>query len=394
GKTTTASMLTSVLREAGLSVVQNRAGANVPAGVASALLEEAGDVGVFEVDEAWLPLVASQLAPAVIVLGNLFRDRLDGYGELDAIASAWAAMASRGHATQLVLNADEPLTAMLHDRSSETGRRAPILFGVEDTTVATPEPEHANDAGRCRRCDGPLHFEARLLSHLGHYRCSACGGQRPTPDIRASTVHLAGMAGVSFSIEGSVETSVRLKVPGLHNVYNALAAVGAATALGVGASAISRALAAWTPAFGRGERIRLGATELTVLLMKNPAGANALMRMLADADMAPLTLLLALNDGPADGRDVSWIWDADFELLAPHVRTFDCAGQRADELALRLKYAGWPTSARTVERSIAAALDRALAPAPAKLIVLPTYSALLDLYRELARRGWRQPFWA
>ncbi len=394
GKTTTASMLASILRETGLAVVHNRAGANVPAGIASALLEETGDVGVFEIDEAWLPLVASQLDPAVIVLGNLSRDRLDGYGELEAIASAWKAMASRRDATRLVLNADDPFTATLHDRRREAGRRAATLFGVEDTSAASAEIENAGGASRCRRCEAPLHFEARTLSHLGHYRCSACDERRPTPHIRASTIHLTGMAGSSFAVEGSVQTSVRLDAPGLHNVYNALAAVAAALALEIDPSAIPPALASWTPPFGRSERIRLGATELTVILMKNPAGANALMRMLAAADSEPLSLLLALNDGPADGRDVSWIWDADFEPLAARVRTFACSGRRADELALRLKYAGWPTSAMTVERSIPAALDRALAPAPDRLIVLPTYSALLDLYRELARRGLRRPFWA
>jgi len=390
GKTTTASMLAAILREAGLDVVHNRAGANVPAGVASALLEDRGEIGVFEVDEAWLPLVAAELDPGAIVLGNLFRDRLDSYGELEAIASAWEAMASRRRGTRLVLNADDPITAYL---GRQTDARA-TFFGIADASVGLTGSEHAADAARCRSCEAPLDFETRMLSHLGHYRCDACGVARPAPDVGAQNVALVGTSGSSFVAEGAAPEPVRLQVPGIFNVYNALAAAAAAVALGVDRRAIRRGLSAFRPAFGRGETIRIGTTDLTVTLMKNPAGANASMRMLAGDGRRPLSLLIALNDGGADGRDVSWIWDADFELLAPRVGPVVCTGRRAEELALRLKYAGWPTARIGVERSIPAALDQALAPAPAALQVLPTYSVLLELYRELAERGLRRPFWA
>jgi len=390
GKTTTASMLAAILREAGLDVVHNRAGANVPAGIASALLDDRGEIGVFEVDEAWLPLVAAELDPGVIVLGNLFRDRLDGYGELEAIASAWGAMALRRRGTRLVLNADDPFTA--HLARSADGRVT--LFGIEDAAVGLSGSEEAADAGRCRLCEARLDFETRMLSHLGHYRCDACGAARPAPQVGARSVELVGATGSSFVAEGAAPGRIRLPVPGVFNVYNALAAAGAAVALKIDGSAIGRGLEAFRPAFGRGETIRIGSTELTVTLMKNPAGANALMRMLAADRDRRLSLLLALNDGGADGRDVSWIWDADFELLASRAGPVVCAGRRAEELALRLKYAGWPTAGMRVERSIPPALDQALASAPAALDVLPTYSALLELYRELEERGLRRPFWA
>jgi UDP-N-acetylmuramyl tripeptide synthase len=389
GKTTTASMLVTILREAGLEVVHNRAGANVPAGIASALLEDRGEVAVLEVDEAWLPLVAAELDPGVIVLGNLFRDRLDGYGEMEAIASAWEAMASRRCGTRLVLNADDPTIAHL-GRSAE----ACVRFGIEDGAVGLSGREHAADAARCRWCEAPLVFERRMLSHLGHYHCGACGAARPAPDVGARSVELVGATGSSFVAEGAAPGRIRLPVPGIFNVYNALAAASAAIALEIDGNAIGRGLGAFRPAFGRGETIRIGTNDLTVTLMKNPAGANALMRMLAADRDRQLSLLVALNDGGADGRDVSWIWDADFELLASRVGPVVCAGRRAEELALRLKYAGWPTAGMRVERSIPLALDQALASAPAGLDVLPTYSALLELYRELAERGLRRPFWA
>ncbi|MGN6201941.1 MAG: Mur ligase family protein, partial [Solirubrobacterales bacterium] len=289
GKTTTASMLAAILREAGLGVVHNRAGANLPAGVASALLEDRGEVGVFEVDEAWLPLVAAELDPAVIVLGNLFRDRLDSYGELEAIASAWVAMAARRAGTHWVLNVDDPMTADLA-RSANT-----TLFGIEDASVGLAGDEHAADAVRCRSCEAPLDFATRMLSHLGHYRCNACGGERPAPDVGAQSVELTAAGGSSFVAEGAAPGPIRLRVPGIFNVYNAIAAVAAAVALEVEQGAIRRGLAAFQPAFGRGETIRIGTTEMTVTLMKNPAGANALMRMLTGGAERRLSLLVALN---------------------------------------------------------------------------------------------------
>lgn len=390
GKTTTASMLATILREAGLEVVHNRAGANVPAGIVSTLLEDRGEIAVLEVDEAWLPLVAAELDPGVIVLGNLFRDRLDGYGELEAIAAAWEAMALRRRGTRLVLNADDPLIAHL----ARSGDARATLFGIEDAAVGLSGSEHAADAAHCRLCEAPLVFEMRMLSHLGHYRCDACGAARPAPQVGARSVELAGATGSSFVAEGAGPGRIRLPVPGVFNIYNALAAASAAVALGIDGDAIGRGLGAFQPAFGRGETIRIGPTDLTVTLMKNPAGANALMRMLAADRDRRLSLLVALNDGGADGRDVSWIWDADFELLASRVGPVVCAGRRAEELALRLKYAGWPTAGMKVERSIPLALDQALASAPAELDVLLTYSALLELYDELAARGLRRPFWA
>ena len=193
---------------------------------------------------------------------------------------------------------------------------------------------------------------------------------------------------------GGHRLDARLGLPGLYNVYNALAAAGAAHALGIGAGSITRALAAFEPVFGRGERVRAGSTDLVVLLMKNPAGANELLRTLARDPSPPLDLLMALNDGEADGHDVSWVWDADFEALRPLVGHVVCSGGRASELALRLKYAEWPLSSLEVEPEMPAALDLAIERSGDRVIALPTYSALLELHAELAGRGLVRPFWA
>ena len=393
GKTTTAAMVAAILRTTGLDVVHNRAGSNTHWGVATAMLEQRGDIGVFEVDEAWLPVLAMELEPRVIVLGNLFRDRLDVYGELDALATAWRTMLAGAVRATLVLNADDALVANLGSRI-EGGRHPALLFGVEDRGQDRPETEHTVDSIRCPDCDEPLLFEARLLSHLGHYRCDACGARRPRPEIGAGEVVIDGLSGSSFSIDGGAgRLDLRLRLPGLYNVYNALAATGASLALGAEPASISPTLNAFAPVFGRGERVRAGATTLLIMLMKNPAGANELLRTLGGDASSGLDLLIALNDEPADGRDVSWIWDADFEVLRSRVRRVVCSGGRAAELALRLKYAGWPMSRMVVDGDLPSALDRGLGEAPDRLFVLPTYSALLALHIELERRGLASPYW-
>jgi lipid II isoglutaminyl synthase (glutamine-hydrolysing) len=395
GKTTTASMIAAVLRSVGLDVVHNRAGSNGPWGVATAMLEQRGEIGVFEVDEAWLPIVAMELAPRVIVLGNLFRDRLDGYGELDALATAWRTMLRGEDRATLVLNADDAVVANLGSDPYRRGRPPSFFFGVEDRALGLTGTEQAVDSIRCPVCEEPLHFDTRLLSHLGHYRCDACGNKRPRPAVRGSEIVFDGISGSSFSIEAEAgKLNLDLRLPGLYNVYNALAAASATSAIGIERSSISRALSAFVPVFGRGERIRAGATTLMILLMKNPAGANELLRTLSRDASPRMNLLMALNDEPSDGRDVSWIWDADFEVLRHRIGQVICSGRRAAELALRLKYADWPVSRMVVDDHLASALDRGLRETPERLVVLPTYSALLDLHIELERRGLVGPYWA
>jgi lipid II isoglutaminyl synthase (glutamine-hydrolysing) len=395
GKTTTAGMIAAILRSSGHAVAHNQAGANVPAGIATALLTRDADIGVLEVDEAWLPLVAAELSPIAIVLGNLFRDRLDGYGEVEALARSWGEMILADPDPRLVLNVDDPVIGGLGSiRATHEGPQ-PSFFGVEDRTLALSEPEHALDSVSCRSCGGSLRFDARMLSHLGHYRCPGCGRARSRPDVAAEAVRIDGVSGSSFSVAvGAERLNVRLAVPGLYNVYNALAASAAALAVGVEPTAIPSALESYVPAFGRGERVGVGGTELLILLMKNPSGANELLRTLGRDRCPAFDLLIALNDHGADGRDVSWIWDVDFEMLRSRVGQVVCSGSRAAELALRLKYAEWDVAHLSVEPEIPEALDRGLAKGQGRLVVLPTYSALLELRIELARRGFAAPYWS
>ena len=386
GKTTTSAMLAAALERSGRSVVHNRAGSNMSWGVATALLDahsSRGQLGLFEVDEAWLPRVAQAVHPRLYLLSNLFRDQLDRYGELELLADRWAELvaAETGRA-RFVLNADDPLVADLG-----RGRDGVVYFGVSDDSQALPELQHAADSKHCRNCGHAYAYEAVYLGHMGRYACPNCGRARPQPDVAATRVRLNGMSGSSVHLEtpgGAVDLD--LPLPGLYNVYNSVAAAATALELGVPLATLKEALEGFGGAFGRVETIPVDGRDVSILLVKNPAGANEVLRTLTLED-GRLDLWLALNDGIADGRDVSWIWDADFELLHGRVRRVTCSGTRAEEMALRLKYAGVDAEL-DVDRDLGRSLDAAVAAGDGgPLYALPTYTALLELRDLLARRG-------
>jgi len=401
GKTTTARMIAAALAGAGRRPVHNRAGANMTWGVATALPEGSGDEGLVEVDEAWLPRVAAELRPRLIVLANLFRDQLDRYGELEHLADEWAQVVAAGAgSTDFTLNADDPLIADL-GRDRDLGRRAGVTyFGIEDPSQALPELQHAFDAKHCRRCGAPYAYERAFVGHLGHYECPSCGADRPVPDVAATRIELQGIRGSRVTVTaGEAEVELRLPLPGLYNVYNALAALAAAMRLEIPLAPAARALESMEAVFGRVETIEVAGKPVSILLIKNPAGANEVLRTLlleanASHDGGGLDLWVALNDRIADGRDVSWVWDADFELLAGHVRRVVCAGTRAPEMAVRLKYAGVSPDAIAVEEAIDRSLDGAVDKAGGRLFALPTYTALLELRTLLAKRGLARTYWA
>ncbi len=402
GKTTTARLLGGILDAAGLAAIHNRAGANLLSGVAAALVEQAsvtgqprGEVGLFEVDEASLPGVVGATRPRVVILLNLFRDQLDRYGEIDLVAEGWRrALAAMPDDGTLVYNVDDPLVA---DVGREYGGRR-LGFGLDDAPRRGDDhraPEHAADARYCYRCGRPYEFSLVTLGHMGHYRCVACGTRRPVPDVRASGVLLRGADGASATITvGRDVMSISTTLPGLYNVYDATAAVAGALTLGVTGATIERGIAATAPAFGRGERVTVDGRETLFLLAKNPAGFNEVLRTVLLADAAPV-LVIAINDLIADGRDISWLWDVDFEMLRGRARAIVVTGLRAADMALRLKYAGVDSAAVTVERDGAAALERArgMLRDGERLYVLPTYTAMLHLRAALTRQGYVRGFW-
>jgi UDP-N-acetylmuramyl tripeptide synthase len=393
GKTTTSRILASLFEGLGKRVVSNRAGANLIFGATAAALRSAGpdgrlraEWGVFEIDEASLPRAIDEIQPRIAIVLNLFRDQLDRYGELEKIArTIEIALGRLPDTAEAVLNADDP-------RVGEIGlglARKPLWFGLDDPTVAMRELPHAADARTCPRCGASLKFSAVYLGHDGVYRCPNGDFARPRPDISATAIELNGFDSVKMTIG---RTHVDLPVGGLYNAYNALAAFAAGSALGLEPEYMAERMRDFKVAFGRQERLDFRGRRLVLVLSKNPAGFNETLR--TAVDLAGAThFLIGLNDRKADGTDVSWIWDVDFERLKGRARVVVPAGTRAHDLAVRLKYAGVAAGKPQVDP--ARALDDLVAATPEGTTahVLCTYTALLDIRAELVRRGWAKPYW-
>ena len=391
GKTTTTAMAAEILRPRH-RLAHNGAGANLVSGVASALLSAGdADLGLFEVDEGALPELLRRLRPRAICLGNLFRDQLDRYGELELVAERWReSVAALPADARLVYNADDPQLAVVGEAHA-----GGVAFGLDDPGVARPSMQHAADSKYCVRCGTPYAYAAAYVGHLGDYRCPRGDHERPPLEVAARDLSLQGLERAGFRLdtpEGS--RRIELRLPGLYNVYNAVGAAALARALGAELDEIAAGLERFSAAFGRFERIAVGDKQLLLLLIKNPAGANEAVRTLVDGG-APQVVVVALNDEIADGRDVSWIWDVDFEPLLPSLEAFVASGGRAAELALRFRYGGLDEGAIELEPDLGRALDRGLELTPdgGELVVLPTYTAMLGLQRLLASRGLAKPYW-
>jgi UDP-N-acetylmuramyl tripeptide synthase len=403
GKTTVSRMVAGILAASGDAVVHNRSGSNLVRGVTAAFAEQArltgklqGDVAVIETDEAAFPEIVRLVQPRAILLNNLFRDQLDRYGELAAVAKLWSgALARLSPETTVIVNADDPTLAEI--TSDIPARR--ITFGIAQSDHKLAALPHAADSAVCLRCGSDLVYAALYASHLGDWRCPACGAERPALDVSARDIKLHGVDSVSLSVTSANEPDLQLaaNAPGLYNAYNVLAAAAAARAMGVNDAVIASAIAQFKPAFGRGEQIELRGRRLTLALVKNPVGFNEVLRMLTMAT-GGLTVptLIAINDLYADGRDVSWLWDVDFELLADGEAPLSTTGLRGADMANRLKYAGTPPDRITpLGEDLPAALDLFVDSIPhgGTGCILPTYTALLELRSALAARGSVGQFW-
>jgi UDP-N-acetylmuramyl tripeptide synthase len=291
----------------------------------------------------------------------------------------------------LALNADDPSVASLGELAT-----GPVLYyGLEDTSSAGQTLEHAADARWCPACGMELEYAAVFYGHLGHWSCPRCWRSRRMPDIACTRLTREGDRQRLLITLANSTIEVRLPLAGTYNVYNALAAATAAHALGIGAATIASGLESFTAAFGRQERLTVRGRQVEVLLAKNPAGFNQVIRTLTQNDgTAGLNLILFLNDGIADGRDISWIWDVDFDLLSGRAQAITISGNRAWDMALRLKYAGLEPVC-TVQKDHAEALRQALEATPENgiLYVVPTYTAMLEVRDLLARWAGGGAFW-
>lgn len=403
GKTTTSALVAALLELDGRKHLHNRSGANLVPGIASVLLRGSdlrgnleAESGLFEVDEAAFPHVVRETSPGIVLVNNLFRDQLDRYGELDTLADKLrAAVKGTDADTVVALNTDDPLVANI-GRGLE---QQVVYYGIEGAgALAMPGTQgasHASDSTQCPECGNPLTYDHFIFAHMGSYHCGACGLRRPTPTVHATDLRIDGMNGTRCTVTypgGSIV--VHIPIPGIYNVYNVLAAVAISVTLGIPGETMARAVEGFSAAFGRVERIRIGDRDALMILAKNPTGFNEVLRTLSP-EPGTRELLIALNDRAGDGRDISWIWDTDFEMTQGMVSNLTCSGTRGWEMALRAKYADAGPGPVSVVPDLEQALDLALEKAgpESTLYIIPTYTAMLSLRRILAKRGLVDHYW-
>lgn len=358
GKTTTSKLLQSILEGDNRNVILNESGANLLNGIASTLIQYSNIVGklhhdfaIFEVDENTLPQILKEFTPDILVLLNLFRDQLDRYGEVNTIASNWRLSLKRlPKKTKIILNANDPLIAYL------ANDKKPLYFGLQENSNITNAEDWA-DSVFCPRCNYELNFEKIYFSHIGIWNCNKCGYKTPDIDINKTYYPLLGT----------------------YNKYNTLAAALTARTLGISQNTVDQTLKNFDPAFGRQEKIKVNDKKIQIFLSKNPTGFNESLRTVSKGK----SLLLVLNDRIPDGRDVSWIWDVNFENLIKNFNSIVVSGDRVYDLALRLKYSS--SKKFVIIENLEQAIKKSLKNTPLNqtLYILPTYSAMLDIRKIL-----------
>jgi lipid II isoglutaminyl synthase (glutamine-hydrolysing) len=400
GKTTTCRMLAAFAQATGINVCQNRSGSNLLQGVTSVAVRGADLRGrmdtqllLLETDEATVRRVAPEVAPDLVLVTNIFRDQLDRFGELYSVARGLEAAieALPAHAS-VVLNGDDPLVASFVPHAP--ARR--LYFGLRVGDAGAEVPEHAADTIRCVHCQHALTYRRVYVSHLGDYKCHECGSERPTLDVAVTQVQASPNGGNDVTAETPAGTvRVHVPLPGLHNVYNAAAALAGTLALGTLEPEVAQhALADLRPAFGRLEEIKANGRLVVLSFVKNPASYNATLRLILQRP-GRKHVLAAHSNTVVDGEDFAWLWDVDLEELAPDLASLVVSGTRAQEVALRMKYAGADPTDMQVVPGRQAALDAALSRIPPgePLYILAGYTPMREFRRIMQRRGWVPPFW-
>jgi UDP-N-acetylmuramyl tripeptide synthase len=403
GKTTTCRMLAALAHTRGLRVTQNRTGSNLLQGVTSALLRGTDLRGrmdtqllLLEVDEATLRSVTPEVRPDTFLITNIFRDQLDRFGELYSMAR-WleAVIEALPASATVVLNGDDPLVASL--APGAPARR--LYFGIRADGAGSQVPEHSADTIRCVRCQHLLNYRVVHLSHMGDYQCPECGNARPGLDVAVTEIRPLSDAGSEITVE-TPDGTFQLHVPlaGLHNVYNAAAALAGAITLSLPRSLepaeARQAISGLRPAFGRLEEIQADGRQVVLAFVKNPTSYNATLREILQRP-GPKHVLAVHSNTVTDGEDFAWLWDVELEQLVPRLAGLVISGTRAEEVALRFKYAGAPAAVTRVLPDRAAALDAALTAAPPgePLCILAGYTPMRELRSIMQRRGWVPPSW-
>lgn len=398
GKTTSARMIEQAFLESGKSYFSNRSGANLISGITTEFVINSSlsgrcrcEYAVIECDEAAAKRVFPQMKPRVVVVTNLFRDQLDRYGEVTfTLASIREAIRAIPDAV-LCLNADCSLTSSL---AGDLPNRV-VYFGIDEGAAPSkPKPE-ISDATHCLRCKAEYEYDYISYGHLGGFRCPVCGYRRHKADYAVTAITALRMDSSELIMNLRGETRiVMVHLPAMYNVYNATGSVAAIAEMGLGLDAAVSALANFKCGFGRMERFSLGKAGARMMLVKNPAGCNQVLDFLTNVH-EKFALVVSLNDRAADGTDISWIWDADFELLSSMsawITQIVVAGDRAAELAVRIKYAGFESSRISIERNYEKLVSWAETQ-EVPVLFMPTYTSMLELREVVIRHCGGDEFW-
>ena len=397
GKTTTSRMIEQSWIESGISYFANKSGANLLSGVTAEFAVHSSLSGkcrythaLIEADEAAFKAIGKFVDPNAIVVTNVFRDQLDRYGEVTHTLSKLRVGAQNSPNAVLCLNADDSLITSLHDDVPN-----PVIFYGISTPLYEEQVSDLSDAPYCIKCKSEYQYDFVTYGHLGGYRCPRCGYARPKPDICVSKVILSDeeRSEVVFR-DGETEIPATVNLPGGYNIYNACAAMAAAKAMGLELPKAAQSLSRFACGFGRMEKFEINGTDVRMILIKNPAGCNQVLSFLTQRT-EPFVFAACLNDRTQDGRDVSWIWDVAFERLTDMgdtLREVYLSGTRAEDMALRFLYAGFPKEKLHVQKDYGALMEEATAH-KLPVFVMPTYTAMLALRGTISKTYGYKQFW-
>jgi UDP-N-acetylmuramyl tripeptide synthase len=393
GKTTTSNMLAQIIRETGAMLVHNESGANMIPGITTAFIEKSGLIGrkqfdyaLLETDEANIPLLLKELNPSMLLITNFFSDQLDRFGELDSIVKM-IKDALNNQEMDLLLNADDPLTTYFCDLTSVNR----FYFGFTATSYDRYDSSESREGRYCVICGQELQYQRYHYSGLGKFNCPGCHNHNPEPDFTGHNLVM------NPAIELLID-NLKINSPyqGFYNAYNILAAVAAARMLGINDQQIEEAIAQYQPQAGRLEIFHINGRPAVLILVKNPTGLNQSLTTVIQ-DHAYKNLFFALNDNDGDGRDISWIWDADMEVIEEEqdrIKHIVCSGLRSGDMALRVKYAGYPVEKLEIKTNLKEAIEYLTSLEGEKTYLLSTYSALFECRKillDLQKRSAKMP---
>lgn len=398
GKTTTSRIVANILSQNGLTFFTNKSGANLLSGITTTFIENAGkktDFVILESDEAAFSLLTKHIKPAYIIVTNFFRDQLDRYGELYSTLDKVKKGVSAAPLATLILNADDSLCASI---GKDFGNPS-VYYGITKNVHEHEKMPEASDSVYCIFCRSKYDYSYRTIGHLGGYSCNNCGYTRPHPDVSASLIkyeaddHTKALINIGKESYKSV-----IGLPAMYNVYNALAAISLSSAAELDPVISIKALSDFEHGFGRMEKIKISDKNLNIMLVKNPTGFNSTLDHLLSLN-AEYTVCFVINDNIADGRDISWLWDVNFEKILDHpaerIPQIICGGKRAYDMALRLKYFDYPADKVLVEESYTGLINLGLGiTKPGQTFyILPTYTAMLDIRAILQKKYGLKEFW-